>query len=73
LGARRAGRRGLRPQARSGGEESRDGRDCGLAQGEESRDGGLLDCRAEPWWTPSLRPYRVVQTIVADARRARYV
>jgi hypothetical protein len=61
LGARRAGRRG-QTRARSGGEES--GGAAGIAasvQGEKSGAGGLLRCRVEPWWTPSLRPYRVVE------------
>jgi hypothetical protein len=60
---RRAGRRG-QTRARSRGEES--GGAAGIAasvQGEESGAGGLLRCRVEPWWTPSLcpYPYRVVE------------
>jgi hypothetical protein len=41
------------------GERGRGG-DCGLGAGRGERGGGLLRCRVEPWWTPSLRPYRVV-------------
>jgi hypothetical protein len=42
------------------GERGRGG-DCGLGAGRGERGGGLLRCRVEPWWTPSLRPYRVVE------------
>jgi hypothetical protein len=61
------GRQGLWPRARSGGEESQGGGIAASAQGEESRGGEIAAMSGggvvKPWWTLSLRPYRVVDLV----------